>query len=163
MTTLNIDLDGVMAKWFDVKMKVLMAKGYFLNLPPAKRMVEAARKLAVEGEVDVRICSSFLNSPFALGEKYEWVRVQTPEIKECIFVPYGANKHDFIEDIGPTDFLLDDYTKNLLAWEKAGGTGIKYLNGLNHSKGTWKGYTVKWDSPTLAEDIMEIINEHKNN
>ena len=42
----------------------------------------------------------------------------------------------FHRPLNKNDVLIDDYNKNLIAWENAGGIGIKYINEWN-SKETW--------------------------
>lgn len=45
------------------------------------------------------------------------------------------------------DILLDDYNVNLEVWEKAGGTGVKYLNTLNDPK-SWDGPKIMYGTTT---------------
>ena len=41
-------------------------------------------------------------------------------------------------------YLLDDYTKNLREWERAGGIGIKRITSVaDNSRGLWKGLMIK--------------------
>ena len=49
--------------------------------------------------------------------------------------------------------MIDDHTKNLLDWKGAGGTGIKFLNGINHIKGVWQGLLLRED-----ENISKNFN-----
>ena len=55
------------------------------------------------------------------------------------------------------NYLLDDYTKNLASWNP--NQGIKLLNGINHTRGTWQGNAVRYDKPPdiLARDIARIV------
>ena len=60
-------------------------------------------------------------------------------------------------DLTPADILIDDFNSNLTAWHEAGGTAIKWLNGLNAST-SWDGISIG-DEPadkalcTLIETI----------
>ena len=56
---------------------------------------------------------------------------------------------------------MDDYTKNLLTWEPP-AIGIKLLNGINHTNGTWKGSCItSFRNPqSMAESIMAIMDGH---
>ena len=56
--------------------------------------------------------------------------------------------------------LIDDFSKNLHRWEAAGGTGIKILNGINATKGTWTGYSIPscLSSMNIADNIQLIIS-----
>lgn len=82
-----------------------------------------------------------------------------PELshKKRIFVKYNDNKKDYIDGgITSSDYLIDDYTKNLIDWKNAGGTGIKYLNGINHTNKTWEGFLLK-NSENLYTDLEQIL------
>lgn len=159
-----IDMDGTLAKWNRVDyFERLYEEGYYKNLLPMNNVVEAVRKLIDEGE-DVYSLSAYLtDSKYALDEKNEWLNEHLPEIdhKHRIFVPYGADKSQFIENgINENDYLLDDYTQNLLQWEQSNGTGVKLLNDINHTKGTWQGLFVYHDSSLIAESLMSFNEDH---
>lgn len=156
-----VDMDGTLAKWNNVDMPdVLYEKGYFENLEANNNLVQEVRNLIKEGE-DIYILSSFLNdSKYALEEKQNWLDKYLPEINYSrrIFVEYGNKKSKSIQNgITFSDFLIDDYTKNLLDWKEAGGTGIKFLNGINHTKGTWQGFLLKNDEE-IENSLKQIIN-----
>ena len=44
--------------------------------------------------------------------------------------------------LGKMDILVDDHTPNLTRWETAGGTGVKWLNGINGKNGRFEGIRV---------------------
>ena len=44
--------------------------------------------------------------------------------------------------LGKMDILVDDHTPNLKRWETAGGTGVKWLNGINGKNGRFEGIRV---------------------
>lgn len=46
--------------------------------------------------------------------------------------------------------LFDDYNRNLSDWEAAGGTAVKWLNGLN-TAGSWPGHRLS------REDAMDAL------
>jgi len=78
-----------------------------------------------------------------------------------IFPACGESKRDQIQGgINENDWLLDDYTLNLNQWDPP-GRGIKLLNGINHTKGTWKHEMVRHDKESLeiAENIVDIIRK----
>ena len=161
---LFVDMDGTLAKYQPVDtMEILFEKGYFLNLEPQQNVVDAIKKIIKEQpEMEVYIMSSVLtDSKYALQEKNEWLDKYLPEIdkEHRIFPPCGENKLDYVPNgIRPTDFLLDDYTKNLTLWEPP-AKGIKLLNGINHTNETWKGSMLRYDkeSERLAEDIVMVM------
>ena len=61
------------------------------------------------------------------------------------------------------DFLLDDYTKNLLDFNVAGGVGIKLLNNVNESKGSWFGNKVSYtmSDEQIKDAIKDIVLNDK--
>lgn len=161
---LFVDLDGTLAEFKQVDtLETLYEKGYFLNLAPQENVVDAIKNIILEeDDVEVYILSSVLtDSKYALEEKNAWIDKYLPEIdnEHRIFPPCGADKKDYIPgEIGQTDYLLDDYSVNLSMWEPP-AKGIKLLNGINHTRGTWQGEMVKHDmtARSLADNIMNII------
>ena len=161
---LFVDLDGTAAVFQQVDtLETLYEKDYFLNLKPHRNVVEAVRKLVVyHPEINVYILSSVLtDSKYALKEKNEWIDKYMPEIdrKHRIFPPCGADKKDYIPGgVKPTDFLWDDYSQNLNAWEPP-AKGIKLMNGINGTKGTWQSerLSVERSGDELVEAILNIM------
>ena len=147
-----IDMDGTLAEYRSTEdWNDLYQENYFLTLAPNVAVCEAVRDL-LEGkwgeEVEVFILSAYLvDSPYALKEKNAWLDVffgpDSIDAAHRVFVPCGENKADHVPGgIRPDDILLDDYTKNLAEWEAAGGRGLKLLNGINATKGTWRSARV---------------------
>ena len=80
------------------------------------------------------------------------------------FPACGTDKKEVLKDgITADDYLLDDYTLNLNAWEPPGG-GIKLLNGINHTRGTWqKSMVACAQTPeALAADIAAVVRQDGN-
>lgn len=144
-----VDMDGTLAKWNNVELEQLLEKGYYRNLKPNQDLLDDVNELINQGE-DIYILSCYLTeSKYALEEKKEWCREYLPELREdkYVFVPCGESKAKFFNERGlspitNTDYLIDDYTENLFEWKKFGGIGVKYLNGINHTKGTWTGLRI---------------------
>lgn len=140
-----VDMDGTIARWNNnVMYNQLFEKGYYSNLKP-ENFLDVIREL-VQNTPNVYILTCYLiKSKYALDEKNEWLDKWLPELSldHRIFVPDGESKAKFFTQryrpIRKEDILIDDYTKNLIEWELFGGTGVKYLNGINHTKGTWQG------------------------
>ena len=159
---LFVDMDGTLTEFLPQEsMAPLYVKGYFRNLPPHVRVVEAIRYLLrAHPEIEVYILSAYLtDSVYALAEKQAWVDTYLPELdaQHRIFVPNGSDKRSCIDDIREDDVLLDDYTKNLLRWQPS--RAIKLINAINHSKKTWQAASVRYDLPAavLAEDIVQAM------
>ena len=174
---LFVDMDGTLAKWNNVAFEQLFEKGYYRNLEPNKRLLTDVKYLIEKG-IDVYVLSSYLtDSKYALSEKKEWLNEHLPELpkENQLFVPYGESKAEFFKNnnlspITSQDFLLDDYTVNLTDWKEWGGTGIKCLNGINHTNKTWEGriyaleeqfYTTKDGKMKQAEELLFIIDDIK--
>jgi len=161
---LYVDLDGTAAEFRKVDtLETLYEKGYFLNLRPNKTVVEAIRKIAVyHPEVEVFVLSAYLSdSKYALEEKNMWIDEHLPEIdtKHRIFPPCGADKKEYIPGgVGSNDFLLDDYSYNLNSWEPP-AKGIKLMNGINGTKGTWQSERLSMErsGDELVEGILNIM------
>lgn len=161
---LAVDMDGVLAEFQRVDtLETLYEKGYFFNLKPIQNVVDAIRDIVFNHpEVEVYIMTSVLSdSKYALEEKNQWLDKYLPEIEEQrrIFPPCGENKLEYMPGgIRETDFLLDDYTNNLTLWEPP-ARGIKLLNGINHTRETWRGNRLRYDkSPEeLAENIVDVV------
>lgn len=144
-----IDMDGTLAVWkLAAALEDLYQKGYFRNLAPNQNVVDGCR-LLVESEIsEAYILSSFLSdSEYAVAEKCQWLDEHFPELKGSnrVFVPCGIAKTEAVPGgLRDDDVLLDDYSVNLLPWSER-AIGIKLLNGINHTKGTWKGACIRHD------------------
>ncbi|WP_291765602.1 5' nucleotidase, NT5C type [Blautia sp.] len=165
---LFVDMDGTLAEFKPCRtIETLYEKGYFSKLAPLENVVAAVQTHVEEQNFDVYILSAYLaDSPYALQEKEEWLEEHLPEIdtKHRIFCPCGEDKSLYIPGgVSKRDYLLDDYTHNLLRWEKAGGKGIKLMNGINGKKGIWQGTRVyaEREPETLAVDIKKTMNQDK--
>ena len=144
-----VDMDGTLAKWNNVEFEQLYEEGYYRNLEPNQDILNEVNELIKQGE-DVYILSCYLkDSKYALQEKKKWCQEYLPNLSEdkYVFVPFGESKAKVFDKRGLSpitnhDYLIDDYTKNLLEWKEMGGIGVKYLNGINHTKGTWNGMMI---------------------
>ena len=92
----------------------------------------------------------------------QWVQKYIPNIQynNIVICRIGENKANAIKrklgiSIDNECYLLDDYTKNLVEWEQAGGKGIKRLTSVADNS------TKKWQGLELAklELLEEILRE----
>ena len=165
---LFVDMDGTLAEFKQVDaIEQLYEKDYFKNLSPQLSVVEAVRGIVKEcPDIEVYILSAVLSdSAYALREKNEWLDRYLPEIDEAhrLFPPCGSDKKEFIRGgVTSSDYLLDDYTVNLNTWDPP-ARGIKLLNGINHTGGTWQKTMVRWDQDArmLELEIVEIMRSEQ--
>ena len=158
-----IDMDGVLAEWLESSIEEVTSKGYFKNLPVIENVVEAVNLLIKREEFEIFILSSVFNDDHSISEKQVWLNnngLTTISAKNRLFVPYGMTKSLYISKmmgLREDDVLLDDFTYNLKEWH---GTGIKMLNGINGTNGTWNGYIVRnnMTSSTLEKQLYGIIS-----
>lgn len=160
---LFVDMDGTLAKFTPVdEIETLYERGYFRNLAPLTAVTTAISNLAAfNSDVEVYVLSSYLtDSEFALDEKNAWLDRYLPDVNKAhrIFVPCGSKKADFVRGLCDTDFLLDDYTYNLNEWQPP-ARGIKLLNGINNTRGTWQYDRVAYNTTgeALAQQLTDII------
>lgn len=163
---LFVDMDGTLARFSFVSNEKLHEKGYFECLEPIRNVVAAVREIIkAENGIEVFAMSAVLtDSRYAVPEKSVWLDRYIPEIdaRHRIFVPCGRNKKEFLPyGIQKQDYLLDDFTENLRAWLP--NKGIKILNGINNTKGTWEGSKISAEKEPLqlAMDIVAVMNGQK--
>ncbi len=152
-----VDMDGTIAYWeAGASYEEVCTAGYFLNLEPVHCMINAIRYL-IRNEYDVYVLSAVIDKNRE-REKRAWLRMYLPEVKKenYIFVPCGENKADYISDKCENDILLDDYSENLHGWH---GIGIKVMNGINGTKGTWNGMKIHGYMSTrqIVSELKECI------
>lgn len=166
---LFVDMDGTLAEFDPTKtIEDLYQPGYFQNLKPNINVVRGIKNLLERKQSDVYILSAYLSdSKYALREKKEWIKRYIPELKpeRLIFLPCGRDKAQHIRDkfylnsLRRTDILLDDHSPNLLAWELAGGRGIKLINSINGRGEKWTGERISYEIVTFATDLTEMITD----
>jgi 5'(3')-deoxyribonucleotidase len=162
-----VDMDGTLAVFQPVDtFETLLERGYFLRLPPIENVVGAVKNIMERHpEIEVFVLTSVLtDSKYALSEKQLWLDRYLPEIDRAhrFFAPAGTKKIETLDAAGglkPGDFLLDDYTVNLNDWQPP-ARGLKILNGLNHTRGTWKHDRIDAARPPgdLAERIAGVVS-----
>lgn len=90
-------------------------------------------------------------------DKMNWTAKYYPQLNLCNFIACESDKRNVISKIKgfrltKSDILIDDYKKNLFAWTEAGGTAIKYLNGIN-SVGCWPGTIIEHPMEGVPMDV----------
>lgn len=158
---LFVDMDGTLAEFKTVDtLETLYEKDYFINLKPNENVLGAIKQLIADNDFDVYILSAYLtDSRYALEEKNAWLYKYLPELpqEKRLFVPCGTDKSVAVPGlIRPDDYLLDDYTKNLSEWEPP-AKGIKLINGINHTNGTWQGDKIQFTH--APEELSSMISD----
>jgi 5'(3')-deoxyribonucleotidase len=156
---LYVDMDGTLAEFKVVTyQEQLFEKGYFAGLKPHGNVVDAIKEIIeTQPDIEVYALSAYLTeSQYALEEKNGWLDRNIPEIDKShrIFVPCGTDKKAVIAHLSHKDYLLDDYTENLLKWVPP-GKAIKLINNINHTHATWKEDCIRYDRS--ASDIARLI------
>ena len=165
---LFVDLDGTLYQFVPgTPFEDLLQGHYFANLTPQQNVIDAVRMIC-QTRSDIEVCTlgsypSDTKDP--LWDKNERLNEDLPEIEweRRVFLPLTYTKAYAFDKLTKNDYLLDDYTKNLKEWEAQGGTGIKLLTDINHTRETWNGSTVRFDMQPqeLMEDILSIISQGK--
>ena len=158
MKKIFLDLDGTLVK-FNVRNaleRFATEKGFFAKLGAYKN-IEKVNEMAKAGNVYIISASPNLQAD---KDKMEWISkyLFNIPIENIVICRIGENKAEIIKNklnitIDKTTVLLDDYTKNLVEWESAGGVGIKRLTKVaDNSTGKWRGLMLK-DLCKLSELI----------
>lgn len=155
------DMDGTLSQWEDNPIEVVAKPGYFYNRKPVLTMVDALRKIQNQGSYEVYVLSSVFVDDHSVNEKIAWNALYTGVPKSHqIYVPYGQDKQDYLAQFSPVnnwDILVDDFSYNLHQWK---GKGIKVYNGVNGTKGSWKGAAVRnsFSADMIAEYILDAAH-----
>ena len=150
-----VDMDGVLARWdTTASLEDTYKDGYFSKREEEPKIKELIRTLIACGH-KVAILSAVYPTGTAAADKDGWLDEHgLPDVRR-IFVPYGKDKHDYIPKLDEPMVLLDDFSQNLHTWEQAGHIGVKFLNGINGTHGTWKGCSI--DRGMKVEEMYAII------
>jgi len=144
-TEIYIDMDGVLADFFgewaklmdkkhwtkiddfpDALQKIRDTEQFWLELPilpQAKQLLALIKQ--VKGEYN--ICSTPLaDDPKSEPHKLEWIKKNLAFFPpKKIHITHDKPQYATQQD-GTPNILIDDYGKNVEAWEAAGGIGFKY-------------------------------------
>ncbi|WP_143001131.1 hypothetical protein [Pseudobutyrivibrio sp. AR14] len=122
-------------------------------------MIDAVKMLSEE--YDVSILSAVYQDNHSMDDKITWLNNNGLGHLQRIFVPYGQPKQKYI-DQEFTSILIDDYSKNLEEWILAKNCyGIKYLNGINATKGMWNGFMIssRMNPNAMCTTIKGIVSQ----
>lgn len=143
-----LDLDGVMADFDahfpamfgvnhremlddDMWAKINAHPSYFRDMPVCEGAKEFFARIAWLNPIILTACPKS-NYPHVARQKREWVREHLSPDCHILPVMGGRNKCLFMHAEG--DILIDDFRKNIAAWEDEGGVGILHVGpGFNET------------------------------
>ena len=143
----------------------LREKEYFKQCLPDMTIIRTLELL--NQQVPVQILTNIVDGylkPYHTQAKKEWIKQYMPFIDvenqfHAITVPKATYVQEHTQKkLTMLDTLISDYNKDLVPWSKAGGRGIKYLNGIN-SANSYQGEHISSDM--TPEEICEIILQIK--
>ena len=158
MKKIFLDMDGTIAR-FNVRNALTRFDneiGFFAKLLAYKGIAQI-NEMAKAG--NIYIISASPNEQ-ADRDKIKWLNQYLPALKieNVVLCRLGENKAEIIKsqlniEIDNETYLLDDYTKNLIEWESAGGVGIKRITSVaDNSTGKWKGLAIK-----QLTELVEVV------
>ena len=142
-----LDMDGVLADFDNSlvggEIKTMFEYGFFRNLPVLEGnldgTVQALQKMGYIVKILSKACVKRTDPRFLqqMQDKADWIREYIPSIEEfdiCIQATDEV-KGDILQ-FYPNDecYLVDDYSKNLVEWELAGGIGIKKAKRIKNGR-----------------------------
>lgn len=140
--TLYLDMDGVLADFDRAYMerwgtnpkteadslvwsRIDGCHRFFRDMPPCEGAIEFFREVEYLQPIILTACPR-TNYAQAAAEKRAWIRRHLSKTVMVLPVMGGINKPLFMHQ--PEDVLIDDYKKNIAAWEAAGGFGILHTD-----------------------------------
>lgn len=174
--TLWSDQDGVIAEYEYHAYTIPLEDGntlfmkpnahYFRTLTPDNRIIKAYELLQQENNLPVHVLTN-LTDYYPIWkehrqDKIEWTKEYMPFINietqyDTIHIPKYLKAQKILQrPLTETDILISDYNPDLTPWENAGGTAVKYLNGIN-SEDSFSG--LKIYPHMSSNDIREFILE----
>lgn len=139
---------------------------YFMSLDEDTRIIEAYKQLQ-QHDIPLHVLTNLTDSHPLYEEheidKIEWTSKVMPFLDmttqfHAIHVPkYQFAQQTLQRSLCKTDILISDYNNDLIPWETAGGTGVKYLNGIN-SEDSFAGAKIfpEWTSEHIKDFILTL-------
>ena len=126
---------------------------YFSTRLPDRRIIDAYERIAKKHEF--RVLSNIVDDPTVSDEheedKKKWVKEHMPyiDVDKQLFVikepKYKTAERILNRKLEKTDVLISDYKNDIYPWIEAGGTAVKYLNGINDPE--------SYPGPKITEDM----------
>ena len=124
MIGMRLTSDDVGHSEYDKRKEELTNKRLFRNLPPMKDMWELMGYLKHTGlPLEILTAAGVINRELVVWDKHEWIKQWVDPTMVVTCTMSGAQKAAFA---AKGNVLIDDRGKNIDAWVKAGGIGIKH-------------------------------------
>lgn len=182
-TNYYFDMDGVLAiyerKAYPPESDLFRAHGqhYYATVQPDRTMREVVIKMIRSGHRCHTLSTLSNKGDIFLEQKRDkelWLENQiNSQLKDLpadllqtgyfhkLCQHYTGNNKQYIGEalsetgrLERTDILIDDYNRNLIAWENAGGTAVKYSNGINNPD-SYNGFVITQNM--TADQIIEFL------
>ncbi len=143
-------------------------KHYFRDLKPDLKMLNLIQKLTLhkKSSDEIYILTSVPNNELTINEhrsdkKFSFAKWY-PSVKPCniiisVIPKPDAAQHTIGTRLSSHDILIDDYNKNLNDWQSAGGTGIKYCNGIN-TPATFSGTKINKQTDSVNHMLNVLLS-----
>lgn len=181
--TIWSDKDGVIAVYephvyrpkYPNETPLFMQKGvhYYKNCKADNRIIEAYRLINKDyPNILFTVLTNVVDAtaPVSLAKEHMtdkkiWTSKQMPFLDidnqfYAIQIPKYIKAQEILgRKLNKNDILISDYNNDLIPWENAGGTGIKYLNGQN-SADSFNGAKITLDmTPTQIKSFIMSLSE----
>lgn len=178
--TIWCDMDGVIVVYEPDGFKgdnppfLIPNSHYFRHCTPDDRIIQALKLLHEIYHVKIKIISNVLPTlkNEHTNDKEKWLKQNLPFLNinddfKAIIVP----KVDYVmkikktKNLTPKDVLISDFNNDLKPWSDAGGTAIKYANGINNPH-SHDGCHISETSTAkqIANQLIDMLYEiSKNN
>lgn len=141
---------------------------YFRTVMPDTKILSLIQKLNLckKSSDEIYILTSVPNNELTLKEhrsdkKFSFAKWY-PLIKPCniiisVIPKPDAARYTIGTHLSVHDILIDDYNKNLNEWQSAGGTSIKYCNGIN-TPATFSGTKINKHTDSVNHMLDILLN-----
>lgn len=140
---------------------------YFMQLEKDTRIIDVYHALQTTHNLPVRVLTNLTDLHPLYEEhstdKHTWTKQAMPFLNmQQQFFSIHVPKYQFAQEklqrpLCKTDILVSDYNRDLIPWQHAGGTGVKYLNGIN-SDDSFQGAHIQqnWSIEQIIEYILAL-------
>ena len=167
MGRIFFDIDNTLARTRQAMdtFERIYENNFFTRLSPYANMVDAVNCLIDERKTEVFFLTSYPSDANCYAQKKDWIKKYCPQASLDNLITYlpDMDLTAYIPlGVLPGDVLVDDYNKNLVNWNRKGGTSVKFVGDMTsvnrpQEKG-WERFTVAHtDLPsTIAKGLYAL-------